>query len=66
MDYIAIIEKAVGRKAKLNLMPKQPGDVDVTFADVSELKAATGFEPKTPLADGISKFVAWYRDYYKL
>ncbi len=66
MDYIAIIEKAVGKKAKLNLLPKQPGDVDATFADVSELKAATGFEPKTPLADGIAKFVAWYRDYYKL
>ena len=66
MDYIAIIEKAVGQKAKLNLLPKQPGDVDVTFADVSELKAATGFEPKTPLPDGIAKFVAWYRDYYKL
>ncbi len=66
MDYIAIIEKAVGKKAKLNLLPKQPGDVDATFADVSELKAATGFEPKTPLSDGIAKFVAWYRDYYKL
>ncbi len=66
MDYIAIIEKAVGKKAKLNLLPKQPGDVDATFADVTELKAATGFEPKTPLADGIAKFVAWYRDYYKL
>ena len=66
MDYIGIIEKAVGKKAKLNLLPKQPGDVDVTFADVSELKAATDFEPKTPLADGIAKFVAWYRDYYKL
>jgi UDP-glucuronate 4-epimerase len=66
MDYIAVIEKAVGKKAKLNLLPKQPGDVDVTFADVSALKAATGFEPKTPLADGIATFVAWYRDYYKL
>ena len=66
MDYIAVIEKAVGKKAKLNLLPKQPGDVDVTLADVSALKAAIGFEPKTPLADGIAKFVAWYRDYYKL
>ena len=66
MDYIAIIERAVGKKAKLNLLPKQPGDVDVTFADVSALNAATGFEPKTPLADGIATFVAWYRDYYKL
>jgi UDP-glucuronate 4-epimerase len=66
MDYIAIIEKAVGKKAKLNLLPRQPGDVDATFADVTELKAATGFEPKTPLEDGIARFVAWYRDYYKL
>ena len=66
MDYIATIEKAVGKKAKLNMLPLQPGDVEATFADVSELKAATGFEPKTPLADGIAKFVAWYRDYHKL
>jgi UDP-glucuronate 4-epimerase len=66
MDYIATIEKAVGKKAKVNLLPLQPGDVEATFADVSELKAATGFEPKTPLAEGIGKFVAWYRDYYKL
>jgi UDP-glucuronate 4-epimerase len=66
MDYIATIEKAVGKKARINLLPLQPGDVEATFADVSELKAATGFEPKTALAEGIAKFVAWYRDYYKL
>ncbi len=66
MDYIATIEKAAGKKAKLNLLPMQPGDVEATFADVSELKAATGFEPNTPLAEGIAKFVAWYRDYYRV
>jgi UDP-glucuronate 4-epimerase len=66
MDYIACIEKAVGKRATVNFLPMQPGDVPATYADVSELKAATGFEPKTPLEDGIRRFVAWYRDYYKV
>jgi UDP-glucuronate 4-epimerase len=66
LDYIACIEKAVGRKAKLNMLPMQPGDVEATAADVSELKAAVGFEPKTPLSEGIARFVAWYRDYYRV
>lgn len=66
LDFIATIEKAVGKPARKNLLPMQPGDVHATYADVSELKAATGFEPKTPLADGIKRFVAWYRDYYKV
>ena len=66
LDFIAAIEKAVGKPAKKNLLPMQPGDVPATYADVSELKAATGFEPKTPLEDGIKRFVAWYRDYYKV
>lgn len=66
MDYIACIEKAVGKRATINFLPMQPGDVPATYADVSELKAATGFEPKTPLEDGIRRFVAWYRDYYKV
>jgi UDP-glucuronate 4-epimerase len=66
MDYIACIEKAVGKRATVNFLPMQPGDVPATYADVSELKAATGFEPKTPLEDGIRRFVAWYRDYYRV
>jgi UDP-glucuronate 4-epimerase len=65
LDFIATIEQAVGKKAKQNLLPMQPGDVAETYADVAELKAAIGFEPKTPLSEGIKRFVAWYRDYYK-
>jgi UDP-glucuronate 4-epimerase len=66
LDYIACIEKAVGKPAKMNFLPMQPGDVPATYADVADLKAATGFEPKTPLDDGIRGFVAWYRDYYRV
>ena len=65
LEFIATIEKTVGKSAKKNLLAMQPGDVAETYADVAELKAAIGFEPKTPLADGIKRFVAWYRDYYK-
>jgi UDP-glucuronate 4-epimerase len=66
LDYIAAIEKALGKKAKLELLPQQPGDVEETYADVDALKAATGFQPSTPLDVGIERFVAWYRDYYKV
>ena len=66
LDYIVAIEKAVGRKAKLELLPQQPGDVEETYAAVEALKAATGFQPHTPLQEGIARFVAWYRDYYRV
>jgi UDP-glucuronate 4-epimerase len=64
LDYIALIEQALGRKAKIELLPAQPGDVGETYADTEALKDATGFQPQTPLEEGISRFVAWYRDYY--
>jgi UDP-glucuronate 4-epimerase len=64
LDYIAAIEKALGKKAKIELLPQQPGDVEETYADVEALQAATGFQPSTPLETGIERFVAWYRDYY--
>jgi UDP-glucuronate 4-epimerase len=64
MDFIAAIEKALGRKAKKNFLPLQPGDVPATYADVSDLKRYIGFEPNTPIDEGISRFVAWYRDYH--
>ena len=66
LDYIAAIEKAIGRKAKIELVPQQLGDVEETYADVEALKEATGFQPSTPLEQGIERFVAWYRDYYKV
>jgi UDP-glucuronate 4-epimerase len=66
LDYIALIEKAVGRKAKLDMLPAQPGDVPETYADVEALKQAVGFAPSTPIGEGIERFVAWYRDYYRV
>jgi len=65
MDYIACIEKAVGKTATKKMLPMQPGDVPTTFADIEDLKADIGFEPKTPIEEGVKRFVAWYRDYYR-
>jgi UDP-glucuronate 4-epimerase len=64
LDCIAILERCLGRKAELDLMPMQPGDVVSTMADVSALEDAVGFRPNTPLEDGIARFVAWYKEYY--
>lgn len=66
MDYIACIEQATGKIAKKNFLPLQPGDVPATYADISSLKADIGFEPKTPIAEGVNNFVRWYRDFYKI
>jgi UDP-glucuronate 4-epimerase len=65
MDYIACIEKAVGKTATKNMLPMQPGDVPATFADIEDLKADIGFEPKMPIEEGVKRFVAWYREYYR-
>jgi UDP-glucuronate 4-epimerase len=65
-DYIAMLETALGKKAKLEMVEAQPGDVLETYADVEALKKATGFEPSTPLAEGIKRFVAWYREFYRV
>ena len=65
-EFIAAIEDALGMKAKQKLMPMQPGDVPATYANTDALKALTGFAPSTPLREGIGKFVAWYRSYYKV
>jgi UDP-glucuronate 4-epimerase len=65
MEYIRAIEKATGRKAKLDLLPMQAGDVAATEADTSALAAATGFNPNTPVEVGVQRFVDWYREYYK-
>jgi len=64
LDFIAILEKLLGRKAKKELLPMQPGDVPATYADVADLQLAVGFSPSTPLEQGVEEFVRWYRDYY--
>ena len=66
LEYINVIEDAVGRKANMRLMPLQPGDVLSTMADVSELEAAIDFRPQISVREGIRRFVAWYRDYYRI
>lgn len=65
MEFISIIEEEAGRKAIKIMMPGQPGDVSRTFADMYLLEKRIGFKPKTPLREGIRKFIAWYRSYYK-
>jgi UDP-glucuronate 4-epimerase len=64
MELIATIERALGTTAKKKMMPMQPGDVMATYADVDALRDAVDFRPSTPLADGVAKFVAWYREFY--
>jgi UDP-glucuronate 4-epimerase len=64
MDYIEVLERCLGRKAKRNLLPLQPGDVPDTYADVSDLVADTGYKPDTSVEVGVSRFVQWYLAYY--
>ncbi|MEO0729045.1 MAG: NAD-dependent epimerase [Pseudomonadota bacterium] len=64
MSYIEAIEEAVGKKAELEMLPIQPGDVPDTLADVSALEAAVGYRPATPVREGVARFVDWYRDYH--
>ena len=66
MDYIRAIEEALGMKAKLEMLPMQAGDVMATEADTRALEALTGFKPKTPVREGVKRFVEWYREYYKV
>jgi UDP-glucuronate 4-epimerase len=66
MDFIATLEKHVGKKAKLNFMPIQAGDVEGTWCDVSALERAVGYQPRIALDEGLAKTVAWFRDFYKV
>ncbi|MGD8984863.1 MAG: NAD-dependent epimerase/dehydratase family protein [Desulfobacteraceae bacterium] len=66
MDFIGIIEEELGREAQKNMMPLQPGDVLETSADIGKSKNMLGFSPRTPIREGIKKFLAWYREYYEV
>jgi UDP-glucuronate 4-epimerase len=66
MYVIEVLEKKLGKKASLNLLPMQPGDVRETYADVDDLANDVGFRPNTPVEEGISRFVDWYREYYRV
>jgi UDP-glucuronate 4-epimerase len=64
MRYIEVLEECLGKKAEKNLLPLQPGDVPDTYADVSDLVRDTGYQPDTPVEEGVARFVDWYLDYY--
>jgi len=66
MDYIEALEESIGLKAIKNLLPLQPGDVESTYADVSDLINDFDYKPAMPVKDGVAKFVDWYKDYYKV
>jgi len=64
MEYIDAIESALGKKAKKDFLPMQPGDVPATASDTSELEAWIDFKPNTPVNEGVARFVEWYRRFY--
>ncbi len=66
MDFVSVIEKACGKEGKKEFLPMQQGDVVQTFADTSKARKLLGYEPQTSIAEGVPKFVAWYREYYGL
>jgi UDP-glucuronate 4-epimerase len=66
MDFIFAIERALGMKAEINFLPMQPGDITATCADVESLTNDVGFRPDTPVAEGVKRFVDWYREYYEI
>jgi UDP-glucuronate 4-epimerase len=66
LDFIAVLERALGRTAKKELLPLQPGDVPESFADIESARRDLGFEPKTTIEEGISRFVTWYKRYHQV
>lgn len=65
LDFITTLEEAIGKKAVLEMLPMQAGDVEVTYADTSKLEEAVNYKPSTSLKDGISSFIDWYKSYYR-
>jgi UDP-glucuronate 4-epimerase len=66
MHYIKVLEDCLGKKAEMNLLPLQLGDVPDTYADVEDLVKDVGYKPATSVEDGIARFVEWYREYFKV
>jgi len=66
LRLIALLEAALGRRAEKRFLPMQPGDVPATYADVDDLARDVGFQPATPIEEGVRRFVVWYRDFYRV
>ncbi|MDY8166249.1 NAD-dependent epimerase [Bacillus thuringiensis] len=64
MDFINVLEKLIGKKARIEFLPLQQGDVKETYADISDLQTDVGFSPSTTIAEGLTQFVNWYNEYY--
>ena len=65
MRYVEVLEKCLGKKATIQLKPMQLGDVQITYADTTELRNAIHYKPQTPIEVGVQRFVDWYREYYR-
>jgi UDP-glucuronate 4-epimerase len=66
MRLVEVLEASLGKKAKMNLLPLQVGDVPATFADTDDLARDVGFQPQTSIEEGVERFVRWYREYYSV
>ena len=66
LQFIRLLEQALGVTARMNMLPMQPGDVQDTLADVTDLERAIGYRPQVSIEQGVERFVAWYRDYYRV
>jgi UDP-glucuronate 4-epimerase len=66
MRYIEVLEQCLGKKAELNMLPLQPGDVPATYANVDDLIRDVGYKPDTPIEEGVARFVEWYRNFYSV
>ena len=64
MRYIEVLEQCLGKKAVMDMLPMQPGDVPATYADTADLERDAGFRPATPVETGIARFVEWYKSYH--
>ena len=64
--FITVLEDKLGQKANKNYMDMQPGDVEMTYADTTDLEKAIGFKPSTSVEEGLGKFVEWYKEFYNL
>ena len=64
MDFISALENKLGKTAKKNMLPLQPGDVPSTYADVSDLISDLDYQPQTSIQEGINRFVDWYTDFF--
>jgi UDP-glucuronate 4-epimerase len=66
LDLIAVIERTLGKEARKIMLPMQPGDVEATYADIDALERDMSFRPETPIEEGISRFVAWFRQFHRI